>query len=464
MTVLNLTVLNLSVLKWSVLKRSVLKPSILMSLMALTACANSPDSQSLQDSFAADPQLEQSTPSPQPTETAAIPDAPDLDRLPPQLPQYQPATWLETTELDGDRLRSRWQSDDPAEVIAEFYRGRLQGDNWQLNGDGTEGDTIQLTATGRINGQDWPLTVEIRPQNSETTGEDSTAEAENTTEIELTYPTSPSTLSQTDPEDNQTPQASPTPDNPAETPEPQATPSPPAQQPSQTTQFSDLDNVSDPLTPYVQDVAQLGILSPVQGDRFGPEETITRRDYARWLMQANNRFYADQSVQQLRQPRDSSEPAFQDMPRSHPDFAVVQGLAEAGIIPSPLSESPMSGNETSSGATTALFRPDDPLLREDLLHWKVPLDVRRGLPDATVEAIGETWGFQDATRISAEALDAVLADFENGEHSNIRRAFGYTTLLQPKKPVTRAEAASSLWSFGYQDEVRSASDLIENEN
>mgnify|MGYP005853541707 CR=1 FL=1 len=440
--------------------------------MALTACANGPDSQSLQDSFAADPQLERSSPSPQPTETAAIPDAPDLERLPPELPQYQPATWLETTELDGDRLRSRWQSDDPAEVIAEFYRGRLQGDNWQLNSDETEAETIQLTATGRINGQDWPLAVVIRPQNSETTGGETTPEVDETaangSEIELTYATSPSTLSQTDPEENQTPQASPTPDNPAENPEPQTTPSPPAQQPaqqpSQTTQFSDLDNVSDPLTSYVQDVAQLGILSPVQGDRFGPEETITRRDYARWLMQANNRFYADQSVQQLRQPRDSSEPAFQDMPQSHPDFSVVQGLAEAGIIPSPLSDSPTNGNQTSGDETTALFRPDEPLLREDLLHWKVPLDVRRGLPDATVEAIQETWGFQDATRISAEALDAVLADFENGEHSNIRRVFGYTTLLQPKKPVTRAEAASSLWSFGYQDEVRSASELLENEN
>lgn len=436
--------------------------------MALTACANGSDSQSLEDSFAADPQLQSSSPSPQPTETAAIPDAPDLERLPPELPQYQPATWLETTELDGDRLRSRWQSDDPAEVIAEFYRGRLQRDNWQLNSDETEGETIQLTATGRINGQDWPLTVVIRSENNENTGEETTAEADgtaaNSSEIELTYPSSPSTLSQTDSEENESPQASPTPDNPAENPETQATPSPQTQRPSETTEFSDLDDVSDPLTSYVQDVAQLGILSPLEGDRFAPEETITRRDYARWLMQANNRFYADQSVQQLRQPRDNSEPAFQDMPQSHPDFSVVQGLAEAGIIPSPLSDSPTNGNQTSGDETTALFRPDEPLLREDLLRWKVPLDVRRGLPDATVETIQETWGFQDATRISAEALDAVLADFENGEHSNIRRVFGYTTLLQPKKPVTRAEAASSLWSFGYQDEARSASELLENEN
>jgi hypothetical protein len=33
----------------------------------------------------------------------------------------------------------------------------------------------------------------------------------------------------------------------------------------------------------------------------------------------------------------ATEPAFQDVPRTDPDFAVIQGLAEAGLIPSPLS-------------------------------------------------------------------------------------------------------------------------------
>jgi hypothetical protein len=49
-----------------------------------------------------------------------------------------------------------------------------------------------------------------------------------------------------------------------------------------------------------------------------------------------------------------------------------------------------------------------------------------------------------------------LADFQNSEQANIRRVFGYTTLFQPKKPVTRAEAAAALWYFGSQGEGLSA--------
>jgi hypothetical protein len=34
-------------------------------------------------------------------------------------------------------------------------------------------------------------------------------------------------------------------------------------------------------------------------------------------------------------------------------------------------------------------------------------------------------------------LQAVLADFDNGDNSNIRRVFGFTTLFQPKEKVWR---------------------------
>lgn len=434
------------------LKRSVL---LLLSVIALSGCADASGDRSLEDSFAADPQLQRESPEPEATrEPVSVPEAPELERLPPELPQYEPATWLDTTPLDGDRLRSRWHSDDPPEGIAEFYRGRLSQDNWELNEDSVEGEEIRLEATRSRNGQDWPLTVVIRPRPPEGNGTTDNGATDNGatdpqpedtpsngTEIELTYPASPIVSTEATPEESEAVESEPANAEP---------PSPEGRSP-QTTRFSDLDQVSDPLATYVKEVAELGILSPLEGDRFAPEEPMTRRDYARWLLRANNRFHENQSSEQLRQARGTSNPAFQDMPQSHPDFPVIQGLAEAGIIPSPL-----SGDDT-----TVLFRPDDPLLREDLLRWKVPLDIRRGLPDGSFEAIQETWGFQDSTRISADALDAVLADFENGERSNIRRAFGYTRLLQPQRPVTRAEAASSLWSFGSQDEARSAPELTD---
>ena len=107
-----------------------------------------------------------------------------------------------------------------------------------------------------------------------------------------------------------------------------------------------------------------------------------------------------------------------------------------------------------------MFRPDAPLTREQLILWKVPLDTRQALPNASIDAVRESWGFQDAARIDPKALRAVLADFQNGEQSNIRRALGYTTLFQPKRPVTRAEAAAAIWYFGNASEGISAGEAL----
>ena len=115
----------------------------------------------------------------------------------------------------------------------------------------------------------------------------------------------------------------------------------------------------------------------------------------------------------------------------------------------------------SGDSTAVLFRPNAPLTREQLILQKVPLDTRHALPNASVDAVKQTWGFQDAARIAPQAMRAVLADFQNGEQSNIRRVFGYTTLFQPQKLVTRAEAAAALWYFGTQGEGLSAQDALQ---
>ena len=132
---------------------------------------------------------------------------------------------------------------------------------------------------------------------------------------------------------------------------------------------------------------------------------------------------------------------------------MIQGLAEAGIIPSAF-----TGNSTAVN-----FRPDAPLVREDLILWKVPLDTRSALPTTSPEAVTETWGFQDTAQIEPMALRAIAADYQLGDFSNFRRAFGYTTLFRPDKAVTRAEAAATLWRFGNQTEGRTAAE-VESEN
>jgi hypothetical protein len=89
------------------------------------------------------------------------------------------------------------------------------------------------------------------------------------------------------------------------------------------------------------------------------------------------------------------------------------------------------------------------------------LDTRQILPATNIEAVKDKWGFQDASKIDSQASRAILADFNNGDLANIRRVFGFTTLFQPKKAVTRAEAAASLWYFGVQGEGLSAEDAKE---
>jgi hypothetical protein len=216
--------------------------------------------------------------------------------------------------------------------------------------------------------------------------------------------------------------------------------------------FSDLDQAPEELQGYLRDLAELGILTAKSsGDNgllFAPNDPISRREFARWLVTANNRLYSDRPENRIRLGVTSTDSAFQDVASTSADFPYIQGLAEAGLIPSRLSGS----------ATSTTFRPGAPLTRQDALRWKVPLDVRKPLPTATVDAIQQTWGFQDASQINPDDLKAVLGDYQNGSQANIRRAFGYTTLLQPQKPITRAEAAAMLWYFGFQGDGISAAD------
>ena len=228
---------------------------------------------------------------------------------------------------------------------------------------------------------------------------------------------------------------------------------------SSTAGFADLENVPEQLTQPLKTVAALGILTPytkdanVEVNKFAPNDIITRGEYARWLIAANNRYHEGDSGKKIYVVKNTEESAFKDVKPNDADFGAIQGLAEAGLVPSRLTQD----------STNLLFRPDAPLTREDLVTWKVPLDTRQALPKASIEAIEESWGFQDVASIDSSAVRALYADYQNGDRSNIRRIFGFTTLFQPKKPVTRAEAAASLWYFGFQGDGVTAQEILELE-
>lgn len=222
--------------------------------------------------------------------------------------------------------------------------------------------------------------------------------------------------------------------------------------------FTDLDQAPPEFQPYLEDLSQLGVLAAVDdddngnastADAFRPNQTIQRGTFARWLVQANNRLYGDRPTRQIRLATATTRPAFKDVSPSHADFPYIQGLAEAGYLPSPL----------LGDVDQVLFRPEQPLTRDTLLTWKVPVDRRQILPTATADKVKQLWGFKDANRIAPTALAAVLADHANGDLANIRRLVGSALLFQPQKTVTRAEAAATLWFIGIEGEGFSARDI-----
>ncbi len=461
-------------------------------LVPLASCANSGVGEALQNSLAADSKLEETAPNGQLTAIAGNPASPQVE-LPPDFPealpsypnatlqavnQPEPATTApgevaganptSTPSPEPAETTTTWQTPDGSDRVVQFYREQLPQQGWQIQGNSLADP--QGTIVAQLN--DLQVTIRVPPA---ATAPDQPAPAG--TQFAIAY-TSPTSTASPTPAASPTSTASPTPSaSVSPSPTPSASPQPPQQieaflgaegasdlagtpptgaiasppnAPVPTlppNAYTDLAQAPTELQRYVKELAQLGVLSLAPNNAkaqasttFEPNKPVSRREYARWLFAANNRLYADQPGQQIRPGTTTAPVAFRDIPPSDPDYAAIQGLAEAGIIPSVLSGNP----------TAIAFRPDAQLSREDLLLWKVPMDTRQPLPAANLTAIQQAWSFQDAAKIAPQSQRAVLADYQNGDLANIRRVFGYTTLFQPKRPVTRAEAAASLWYFGYQ--------------
>lgn len=387
----------------------------ILGLVALVGCANVPNAQDLERTFAADPKLTAPVASPSPTATIVLPDG-----FPKDIPLY-PEARLKTFTPGNEKNITRWESRDPSNLIQSFYERELRSKNWRILSSPSPDNSLTASRDG------IQVQLIIQPQTS--SGTEFSLEYSRLSASPSPTPTSPATPSST----------------------PNLTPSPTSTSP----QTSNEGNaIPAQLRSSVEELAALGVItSDANGTKISlgqldPNKIISRREYARWLVAANNRIYNNQPGQQVRLATTTDQPAFSDIPVKDPDFGAIQGLAEAGLIPSRLSG--------DSSITT--FNPEAAVTREQLILWKVPLDTRQALPTTSVELIQQTWGFQDAARIDPLALRAVAMDFQNGSLANIRRVFGFTTLFQPQRPVTRAEAAAALWYFGSQGRGISAKD------
>jgi len=438
---------------------------ILLCCLLLTSCDNSGLGESLQTSLAADPKLKDTAVdgqaiAPTPDSTGALTAQAELPTaFPTEIPQYPAAVLQSVNQADS---ATQWVSVDSSDRVFAFYKQQLQTNAWTL--EESPLSTTQGTLAASRNG--LRVTVAIQPKL------DSDAASTTSTDFTIQYQQGNSPVGAA-PSPSSAASTAPTP-----TPIPEETflglsgssdDTPPSSQPPVSSQpvvtlppnaFTDIAKAPKELQPYITALAQLGVLDLSAGSRrkagdntFAPNKQISRREYVRWLFAANNRLYRDRLAQQIRPAPSSSQPVFRDVTASDRDFAAIQGLAEAGIISSPLSGDLAAVN----------FRPDAQLSRENLLLWKVPMDTRQPLPTASLDTLKQTWGFQDSARIDPKAQRAVLADYQNGDQSNIRRAFGYTTIFQPKKAVTRAEAAATLGYFGYQGDGVLAQEALKTE-
>ncbi|NET55029.1 MAG: S-layer homology domain-containing protein [Symploca sp. SIO2E6] len=413
-------------------------------LSLLTSC-----SKEFERFFAADPNLQdkQSISAESATSDSQISKSEQLPQdFPSQMryPQAQLEKVESLKEAETPGKLTIWSSSDPTNFILSFYQEAFESNNWKIISEPQEDAEGTFVASN----QEWEVTVSI-PYDRNNNSQPVTETNRSLTEFAIKYTpnTEPATAQKSDSE----------PEEPQQ--QPDSEPEEPQKSSTESQDFSDLDQVPQQLRQYIEDLAALGVLTVEASNsednpdtqsskKFEPNQTINRRDYARWLVAANNQLHTNSPGKQIRLASATAKPAFQDVPSTDPDFPSIQALAEAGLISSPL-----SGN-----ATAVTFRPDAPLTRENLILWKVPLDTRQVLPKASVEAVEQTWGFQDTAKIDPKALRAVLADFQNGESANIRRLLGYTTLFQPKKAVTRAETAAVLWYIGSQGEGISASE------
>ncbi|TYH52780.1 hypothetical protein ES332_D09G051200v1 [Gossypium tomentosum] len=189
-----------------------------------------------------------------------------------------------------------------------------------------------------------------------------------------------------------------------------------------------------------QALAALQVLKVIEADAQ-PSDLCTRREYARWLVSGSgvlsrnsvSKVYPAMYIENV------TELAFDDITPEDPDFSSIQGLAEAGLISSKLSNKDLLNDDLGP----FYFSPESPLSRQDLVSWKMALEKRQ-LPEGDKKILYQISGFIDIDKINPDAWPAVVADMSAGEQGIIALAFGCTRLFQPNKPVTKAQVAVAL--------------------
>ncbi|MBW4512767.1 MAG: S-layer homology domain-containing protein [Scytonematopsis contorta HA4267-MV1] len=218
----------------------------------------------------------------------------------------------------------------------------------------------------------------------------------------------------------------------------------------------------------ITELAKLGVFDSTSG-KFSPQSNITRGDFMRLLVRANNAIWVEQD-KQIREA-EGGQATFADVPPTHPNFRYIQGLLNTGFV---------------SGFDEKTFAPDQPLTREQMVAIKIAVD-RGGVYDFTkfngqeaklnTEFAVNVPRWTDREQISKKFIRAFNTEyrsfsntyketFEGNTFKNIERTFGATATFKPQQPVTRAEAAVCISLIGEHiqdgEKFRTAQQALEN--
>ncbi|OAY63711.1 uncharacterized protein LOC109716873 [Ananas comosus] len=221
--------------------------------------------------------------------------------------------------------------------------------------------------------------------------------------------------------------------------------------------------------PFSPDSAQLEALSVMKKlqiieNDVNADELCTRREFARWLVKVNSKLERKRRHKIIPNILVSSAAAtaFDDVPVDDPDFWFIQSLGESGIVDSKITYVGSSYIGDSGGLGNFYFFPERYLSRLDLMRWKTFLEYSF-TPGMDEKILREEVGILDLSACS-DVPTQLLVDFMGGERSILRRVFGNIRLLQPHKPVTKAQAAVALISGRMAEVIRAELSRLEAEN
>jgi hypothetical protein len=188
----------------------------------------------------------------------------------------------------------------------------------------------------------------------------------------------------------------------------------------------------------IQQLAQLHAFDGIDGEAFGANQPVMRREFVRWLYAANNAIQSD-DAKKIRPAPPGETAYFKDLPASDKDFVAIQGLQDAGI---------------SVGFPDKTFQADIPITREQALAVALGVDCNYDgnwskTPNQAYVYL-PPWKDKDSISKTYAPIIATCA-MQGPTPEIVGRVWGKTAVFRPQAKLTRSEAALMIYKTGSRD-------------